>query len=164
MTAVPVLETRSFSVNGRDVAVTAPEDASLLAALRHDLDLKGTRVGCTEGYCGACTVLVDGRPVQSCNTPLWAAAGKAITTIEGLAQGDVLGPVQEAFLIEQAAQCGYCTNGMIMTVTGLLMQNPPATKHEIVEVLDERHICRCGAQPRILRAIDRAIAVIGGRK
>lgn len=164
MTAAPVLETRSFSVNGRDVAVTAPEDASLLAALRHDLDLKGTRVGCTEGYCGACTVLVDGRPVQSCNTPLWAAAGKAITTIEGLAQGDVLGPVQEAFLIEQAAQCGYCTNGMIMTVTGLLMQNPPATKHEIVEVLDERHICRCGAQPRILRAIDRAIAVIGGRK
>jgi len=164
MTAVPVLETRSFSVNGRDVAVTAPEDASLLAALRHDLDLKGTRVGCTEGYCGACTVLVDGRPVQSCNTPLWAAAGKAITTIEGLAQGDVLGPVQDAFLIEQAAQCGYCTNGMIMTVTGLLMQNPPATKHEIVEVLDERHICRCGAQPRILRAIDRAIAVIGGRK
>lgn len=164
MTAAPVLETRSFSVNGRDVAVTAPEDASLLAALRHDLDLKGTRVGCTEGYCGACTVLVDGRPVQSCNTPLWAAAGKAITTIEGLAQGDVLGPVQDAFLIEQAAQCGYCTNGMIMTVTGLLMQNPPATKHEIVEVLDERHICRCGAQPRILRAIDRAIAVIGGRK
>ena len=163
MTAAPVLETRSFTVNGRDVVVAAPEDASLLAALRHDLDLKGTRVGCTEGYCGACTVLVDGRPVQSCNTPLWAAAGKAITTIEGLAQGDVLGPVQDAFLLEQAAQCGYCTNGIIMTVTGLLSQNPPATKHEIVEVLDERHICRCGAQPRILRAIDRAIAVIGGR-
>ncbi len=163
MTAAPVLETRSFIVNGRDVVVAAPEDASLLTALRHDLDLKGTRVGCTEGYCGACTVLVDGRPVQSCNTPLWAVAGKTITTIEGLAKGDVLAPVQEAFLIEQAAQCGYCSNGIIMTVTGLLSQSPPATKHEIVEALDERHICRCGAQPRILRAVDRAIKAIGGR-
>ncbi len=162
MTSSPTLETRSFSVNGRAVTVHVPEDTTLLSALRHDLDLKGTRVGCTEGYCGACTVLVDGRPVQSCNTPLWSVDGKTITTVEGLARGDVLGPVQEAFLLEQAAQCGYCTNGIIMTVTGLLSQNPPATKHEIVEVLDERHICRCGAQTRILKAIDRAIATIGG--
>ncbi len=163
MTRTVALESRSLVVNGRDVTVNVPEDTPLLAALRHDLDLKGTRVGCTEGYCGACTVLVEGRPVQSCNTPLWSVEGKSVTTVEGLKQGDVLGPVQEAFLLEQAAQCGYCTNGIIMTVAGMLSQSPPATKHEIVEVLDERHICRCGAQTRILKAIDRAILMTGAR-
>ncbi len=154
-------EPRSFVVNGHPVTVEVPEETTLLQALRHDLGLKGTRVGCTEGYCGACTVLVDGRPVQSCNTPLWSVEGKSVTTIEGLAQEGVLGPVQEAFLREQAAQCGYCTNGIIMTVTGLLSQSPPAPRSKILEALDERHICRCGAQPRILKAIDRAIATLG---
>ena len=155
------LESRTLVVNGRTVAVEVPAETTLLQALRHDLGLKGTRVGCTEGYCGACTVLLDGRPVQSCNTPLWAAEGKAVTTIEGLAPQGMLGPVQEAFLQEQAAQCGYCTNGIIMTVAGLLSQSPPASRASIVETLDERHICRCGAQPRILKAIDRAIAGLG---
>ena len=151
-----------FALNGKRVSLRVHPLKRLLDVLREDCGFTGTKEGCGEGECGACTVLVDGRPVQSCNTPLWSVEGKAVTTVEGLARGDVLGPVQDAFLLEQAAQCGYCTNGIIMTVTGLLSQNPSASKHEIVDVLDERHICRCGAQTRILKAIDRAIATIGG--
>jgi nicotinate dehydrogenase subunit A len=154
-------ETRSLVVNGRAVTVEVPESTSLLTALRHDLGLKGTRVGCTEGYCGACTVLVDGRPVQSCSTPLWSVEGRAVTTIEGLGGESGMSPVQEAFLAEQAAQCGYCTNGIVMTVAGLLSQSPAPSRAEILEALDERHICRCGAHARILRAVDRAAATSG---
>jgi aerobic-type carbon monoxide dehydrogenase small subunit (CoxS/CutS family) len=152
-----------INVNGRPCQVAAAPDTSLLMALRQDLDLKGTRVGCTEGHCGACTVLIDGRPTQSCTTPLWSVVGTRIRTIEGLSDGGVLASVQQAFVDEQAAQCGYCTNGIIMTVTAMLAQSPSATRTAIVATLDERHLCRCGAQPRILRAIDRAIAQVGGR-
>ena len=154
-------KTWSFNVNGVAVHVTAAEDLSLLLALRQDLDLKGTRVGCAQGNCGACTVLLDGRPIQSCTTPLYMVANRDIVTIEGLSHDGVPGPLQHAFLDEQAAQCGYCINGILMTVTGLLGRTPPADRHEIVETLDERHLCRCGAQGRILRAIDRAIAERG---
>ncbi|QDM26241.1 2Fe-2S iron-sulfur cluster binding domain-containing protein [Tardiphaga sp. vice304] len=147
-----------FNVNGAAVTVTAAEDLSLLLALRQDLDLKGARVGCAQGNCGACTVLLDGQPIQSCTTPLYTVANRNVVTIEGLTRNGAPGALQRNFLDEQAAQCGYCINGIIMTVTGLLGRTPPANRREIVETLDERHLCRCGAQGRILRAIDRAIA------
>ncbi len=144
----------AFKVNGTDVQVAVGGGTSLLTALRHDLDLKGTRIGCTEGNCGACTVLVDGLPVQSCTTPLWSVKDRSVRTIESLGADDL----PATFLAEQAAQCGYCINGIIMTVTGLLARTPPASRSEIVAALDERHLCRCGAHVRILRAVDRAIA------
>jgi nicotinate dehydrogenase subunit A len=154
-------KTWALNVNGTAVSVTAAEDLSLLLALRQDLDLKGTRVGCAQGNCGACTVLLDGQPIQSCTTPIYTVANRSVQTIEGLARDGAPGALQRAFLDEQAAQCGYCINGIIMTVTGLLGRTPPADRREIIEVLDERHLCRCGAQGRILRAIDRAIANAG---
>src|SRR3954463_13760955 len=150
--------TVAFAVNGRDVEVRAPEDTSLLMALRHDLGLKGTRIGCAEGHCGACTVLLDGLPVQSCTTPLWAAARRHVETIEGLASRPSGQQLQSIFLSEQAAQCGYCINGIIMTVAGMLAANPPAARDQLIATLDERHLCRCGSQARILRAVDRAVA------
>ena len=119
--------------------------------LRHDLEMKGTRIGCGEGNCGACTVLVDGLPVQSCTTPLWAAKGHRIQTIEGLAKDRAAQQLQSIFLSEQAAQCGYCINGIIMTVAAMLARNPPANRGQIIATLDERHLCRCGSQLRILR-------------
>lgn len=147
----------TFNVNGTDVQVAVAGDTSLLSALRHDLDLRGTRIGCAEGNCGACTVLVDGLPVQSCTTPLWSVQNHSVRTIESLGANDL----PTTFLAEQAAQCGYCINGIIMTVTGLLARTPPASRSEIVAALDERHLCRCGAHVRILRAVDRAIAERG---
>jgi nicotinate dehydrogenase subunit A len=148
----------AFTVNDRDVAIRVPEDTPLLMALRHDLELKGTRIGCGEGNCGACTVLIDGLPVQSCTTPLWAAKNHRVQTIEGLGDDHAARQVQSIFLAEQAAQCGYCINGIIMTVAAMLTRDPPADRSEIVAALDERHLCRCGSQVRILRAVDRAIA------
>lgn len=153
-----------FRVNGAAVSVSAPDNMSLLMALRQDLDLKGTRVGCAQGNCGACMVLVDGHPMQSCTTPLYAIKDRDVLTIEGLLADEVPGSLQRTFLDEQAAQCGYCINGIIMTVAGLLSRSPPADRNEIVETLDERHLCRCGAHSRILRAIDRAIADQRGRQ
>jgi aerobic-type carbon monoxide dehydrogenase small subunit (CoxS/CutS family) len=147
-----------LTVNGVVLSVAAPGDTSVLMVLRQDLDLKGTRIGCAEGQCGACTVLIDGRATQSCKTPLWSVAGKSITTIEGVANDPTLARVQTAFIDEQAAQCGYCTNGIVMTITALLARSNPANRQQIIAALDERHLCRCGAQPRILRAVDRAIA------
>jgi aerobic-type carbon monoxide dehydrogenase small subunit (CoxS/CutS family) len=153
----------TFTVNGRDVEIRAPEDGSLLRALRHHLGLKGTRIGCGEGNCGACTVLVDGLPVQSCTTPLWAARNRRVQTIEGLANDRVAQQLPSIFLSEQAAQCGYCINGIIMTVAGMLARDPPADRGQIIATLDERHLCRCGSQVRILRAVDRAITERKGR-
>jgi nicotinate dehydrogenase subunit A len=147
-----------FTVNGRDVEIRAPDDASLLMALRHDLGLKGSRIGCGEGNCGACTVLLDGLPAQACDTPLWAVKHHRVQTIEGLAEDGAAQQLQSIFLSEQAAQCGYCTNGIIMTVAAMLARDPPADRGQIIATLDERHLCRCGSQLRILRAVDRAIA------
>jgi nicotinate dehydrogenase subunit A len=151
----------TITVNGQVQQLHVSPDTTALMALRHDLDLKGTRIGCTEGHCGACTALLDGKPVQTCNLPLWSIAGRSLTTIEALSAGGHYNMVQQAFLAEQAGQCGYCVNGIMMTVTAMLAQTPPATRAAIIETLDERHLCRCGAQPRILRAIDQAIAARG---
>ncbi|MDB5514700.1 MAG: (2Fe-2S)-binding protein [Tardiphaga sp.] len=156
--------TIAFTVNDRDVEIRAPEDTPLLMALRHDLELKGTRIGCGEGNCGACTVLIDGLAVQSCTTPLWAAKNHRVQTIEGLANDRAAQQLQAIFLAEQAAQCGYCINGIIMTVAAMLAPDPPADRDQIVATLDERHLCRCGSQVRILRAVDRAIAERKGRR
>jgi nicotinate dehydrogenase subunit A len=143
----------SLTVNGAPASLDLPGDTKLVHALRHDLGLKGARLGCGEGQCGSCTVLVDGAPVQSCDTPLWSVANRAVTTIEGLS----LGPLQKMFLDEQAAQCGFCINGIILSLTALLAREPRPSRDDILAHLDERHLCRCGAQPRILRVIDRAL-------
>ncbi len=143
-------------VNGVGHALTADADTPLLYCLRDDLKLKGTRFGCGTGHCGACTVLVDGRAVQSCDTPLWAAAGHQVTSVEGLA-GDGIGALlRQAFIDEQAAQCGYCINGILMSVTALLKADARPARPAILKAL-ERNLCRCGTHVRILRAIDRAI-------
>src|SRR6266571_7402690 len=113
-----------LSVNGLERVVAAHPDTPLLYALRNDLGLKGTRFGCGSGQCGACFVLIDGHPTPACDTPLWAAAGKRITTVEGLSKGCELHPLQRAFLAEQAAQCGYCTSGILISAAGLLAKNP----------------------------------------
>jgi len=157
-------ETLKLRVNGIERQVRAEPATPLLYILRNDLGLKGTRFGCGEGHCGACTVLVDGKPLQSCDTPLWSAAGHEITTVEGLSQGGALHPLQQAFIAEQAAQCGYCINGIVMSAAALLERNPDPNEAEIVAAL-ERNLCRCGTHVRILRAIARAAAALrGGRK
>lgn len=148
-------DTIILNVNGIDRSVTAETDTPLLYILRNDLQLKGTRFGCGLGQCGACNVLIDGRNVQSCDTPLWAAAGKRITTIEGLGTPGRLHPLQQAFIDEQAAQCGYCASGIIMSAKALLDTNPNPGEDEIRAALD-RNLCRCGTHTRIVRAIQRA--------
>ena len=144
-----------LNVNGIEHSVTAEADTPLLYILRNDLQLKGTRFGCGLGQCGACNVLIDGRCVQSCDTPLWAAAGKRITTIEGLGTPGRLHPLQQAFIDEQAAQCGYCASGIIMSAKALLDKIPLPGEAEIHAALD-RNLCRCGTHTRIVRAIRRA--------
>ncbi len=145
----------TLRVNGRAQDVAAESNTPLLYVLRNDLGLKGTRFGCGAGHCGACTVLVDGNAVQSCDTPLWSASGREITTIEGLGSAERPHPLQQAFLGEQAAQCGYCINGIIMAAAALLKRTPRPTDAEIAAALD-RNLCRCGTHVRILRAIRRA--------
>ena len=142
-------------VNGRTHRVTAEAGDSLLAVVRDDLGLTGSKFGCGEGHCGACTVLVDGGALRSCTARVGAVAGKAIVTIEGLAAGDRLHPVQEAFVEAEAFQCGYCTPGMVMAAVALLDQHPEPTDADIARVLD-RNVCRCGTYPRIVKAIKAA--------
>ena len=144
----------TITVNGQHHTVDADGETPLLYILRNDLKLKGARFGCGLGQCGACTVVIDGRAVQSCDIPLSAAAGKRITTIEGIGGVEKLHPLQSAFLAEQAAQCGYCTSGIIMTAYVLLARNPHPSEAEICAALDG-NLCRCGTHARILRAIKR---------
>lgn len=144
-----------LNVNGRRHNVAADAETPLLYVLRNELKLKGARFGCGQGQCGACTVLVDGKPVQSCDLPVSAAAGKSITTIEGLGGAGALHPLQRAFIVEQAVQCGYCLSGIIMTAKALLDVNPRPTEAEIRTAL-KGNLCRCGTHQRILRAIRRA--------
>jgi aerobic-type carbon monoxide dehydrogenase small subunit (CoxS/CutS family) len=144
----------TITVNGQHHTVDADGETPLLYILRNDLKLKGARFGCGLGQCGACTVVIDGKAVQSCDIPLSAAAGTRITTIEGIGDVDKLHPLQSAFLAEQAAQCGYCTSGIIMTAYVLLARNPHPSEAEIRDALDG-NLCRCGAHARILRAIKR---------
>jgi nicotinate dehydrogenase subunit A len=147
--------TVTINVNGRRHESGADPETPLLYVLRNDLKLKGARFGCGLGQCGSCNVLVDGKPVQSCDFPLSAAAGKSITTIEGLAPDGKLHPLQQAFIAEQAAQCGYCVTGIIISAKALLDANPRPSDAEIRAAL-KGNLCRCGTHQRILRAVHRA--------
>ena len=144
-----------LTVNGALREIKASSDTPLLYALRNDLALKGTRFGCGSGQCGACFVLIDGHPAPACDTPLWAVAGKRITTVEGLSKSREWHPLQHAFLAEQAAQCGYCTSGILISAAALLAKNPRPTEREVREALD-RNLCRCGSHNRVVRAVLRA--------
>jgi nicotinate dehydrogenase subunit A len=149
-------ETFELVVNGkRHVSACAPQ-TPLLHVLRHELELKGSRFGCGLGLCGACFVLMDGRPTPSCDTPLWSAAGREIVTIEGLRDGEALHPAQRAFLRDQAAQCGYCVSGILISAAALLADNPRPDEAAVVAALD-RHLCRCGAQRRMIRALTQPV-------
>jgi aerobic-type carbon monoxide dehydrogenase small subunit (CoxS/CutS family) len=145
----------TLTVNGAKLQVSAPADETLLSVLRNRLSLTGTKYGCGEGECGACTVLLDGRAVKSCQTLVADAAAAKITTIEGLEQNGQLTPVQQAFLDAGAFQCAYCTSGMVMRATALLHANPAPTEAQIVSGMNG-NICRCGTYPRIVDAVQRA--------
>jgi len=149
----------TLTVNGRPFQGESRNGASLLAVLRDDLHLTGPKLGCGEGQCGSCTVLVDGRAVPACITPVAAVTGKAIVTIEGLAAGDTLHPVQQAFIDQQGFQCGFCTPGMIAGVVALLREKATPSDSEIRQAL-EGHLCRCGTYPRIVEAVRAASAAM----
>ena len=145
------------TVNGTERVIQCEPDAPLLDVLRQDLGLAGPRFGCGVGLCGACFVLIGGRARSSCDFPAWAAEGQHITTVEGLADGATMHPVQQAVVDEQAAQCGYCTSGMIVSAVALLRDNPAPTEAEVRSALDG-NLCRCGSHLRILKAVLRASA------
>jgi aerobic-type carbon monoxide dehydrogenase small subunit (CoxS/CutS family) len=144
-----------LNVNGAHLRVNAPPEETLLSVLRNRLNLTGTKYGCGEGQCGACTVLLDGRATRSCMLSVASAVNAKITTIEGLETNGKLSPVQQAFLDEGAFQCGYCTSGMILSATSLLHQMHNPTEEQIAAAMDG-NICRCGTYPRILDAVKRA--------
>lgn len=144
-----------LEVNGHACTVKADENTPLLYILRNKLDLKGTRFGCGAGQCGSCHVMVDGVSVPSCDTPAWSAEGKQVVTIEGLASDGVLHPLQQAFMDEQAAQCGYCLSGILVHAAALLRKTPEPIETDVRQALDE-HLCRCGSHNRIVRAVLRA--------
>src|SRR5437667_1173120 len=142
----------SLNVNGKKMSLDVDATASLLSALRNDLDLTGSKYGCGEGQCGACTVLLDGVATRSCITQVGRAAGKQITTIEGLEKDGKLTPLQEAFIKADAMQCAYCTSGMIMSASALLSKNPKPNREDIINGMNG-NICRCGTYQRIIEAI-----------
>jgi nicotinate dehydrogenase subunit A len=144
-----------LEVNGERRSVAAGPDTPLLYVLRNDLGLVGSRFGCGTGQCGACFVIVEGKALPSCDTPLWSVAGKSVTTIEGLTKGGELHPVQKALLAEQAAQCGYCISGIAVAAAALLSINKKPNETEVRAALD-RNLCRCGAHNRVVRAVLRA--------
>lgn len=144
-----------LAINGKPYTVDVDPQTSLLTVLREHLDLTGSKYGCGEGQCGACTVLIDGKAQRSCITRVGSVTAKKITTIEGLAHGDRLHPVQQAFLDAGAMQCAYCTSGMIMSAVALLDRNPNPQPKEIIEFMDG-NVCRCGTYPRIVNAIQKA--------
>ena len=153
--------TEELHVNRDRRRIDADAERSLLSVLRDDLDLTGSKYGCGEGRCGACTVLIDGHPTRSCITRVGATGGKQVRTIEGLARGDKLHPLQEAFLEAGALQCGYCTPGMLMSALALLTREPQPSREEIVRSMGG-NICRCGAYARIVAAIEQAARVMKG--
>ncbi|MBM3649461.1 MAG: (2Fe-2S)-binding protein [Alphaproteobacteria bacterium] len=155
--------TIALTVNGQSRTVEAPPAATLLDVLRNQLGLMGTRYGCGLEQCGCCMVLVDGEPAYACTREAGSVAGRAVTTVEGLGTAERPHPVQQAFLDEQAGQCGYCLSGIVMSTKALLDRNPDPSRAEIVAALD-KHLCRCGAHQRILRAVERAATALrGGR-
>ena len=143
----------ALNINGKKVTVDVDSTVSLLGVLRNDLGLTGSKYGCGEGQCGACTVLIDGQPMRSCITQVGRAAGKQITTIEGLEKDGKLHPLQEAFIKADAMQCAYCTSGMIMSASALLTKTPRPNRDEIISGMDG-NICRCGTYQRIVKAIE----------
>jgi len=145
----------SFKLNGESVRLKTGGDRPLLWVLRADLGTTGAKFGCGEGLCGACTVLVDGKPVRSCQTDTKSVAGKEVVTIEGLARNGKLHPLQKAFADHDALQCGFCTPGMIMNAYGLLMENSSPSRTQIIESMDD-NLCRCGTYGRIIEAIQAA--------
>jgi len=154
-------ETIRFRLNGRPVALDVDGGRTLLWVLRADLGLTGTKYGCGEGTCGACTVLVDGEAVRSCRVAVRDVAGQDVVTIEGLARGEALHPLQEAFMAHDALQCGYCTPGMILTAYAFLKKNPRPTADAIAAALED-NLCRCGAHTRIVEAVQAAAAKMAG--
>jgi aerobic-type carbon monoxide dehydrogenase small subunit (CoxS/CutS family) len=150
----------SFTVNGKTRSLVTDPERPLLEVLREEFQLTGAKYGCGEGQCRACTVLLNGKGVPSCLTPVSQAAGQTVLTIEGLAQGDALHPVQEAFLAEGAFQCGYCTAGFIMAVVGALKEKPQATEADLTPIL-QKHLCRCCTYPSIQKAVGRAVRKAG---
>jgi nicotinate dehydrogenase subunit A len=148
-------EATRLTVNGQDREVAADPSTVLLDVLRRELGLTSTHFGCGANQCGACNVLIDGRAVASCDTPLWAATGKEITTVEGLGSAEKPHPLQRAFIAEQAMQCGYCASGILISAAALLKANPHPTDAQVRAALD-RNLCRCGAHNRIVRAVLRA--------
>jgi nicotinate dehydrogenase subunit A len=151
--------TLALEVNGQRREVTAGDDVPLLHVLRNDLGLTGTRFGCGSENCGACLVLVDGKPAYACTLPAASTVGRTITTIEGLGTPERPHPIQRAFLEEQAGQCGYCLSGIMISAKALLDTNPKPTRADIVAALDE-NLCRCGAHLRIVRAVERAAVLM----
>jgi nicotinate dehydrogenase subunit A len=148
-------------VNGRSVRVSALETTPLLDVLRNQLDLKGARYGCGLEQCGSCMVLLDGEPIYACSREVGTVAGRSVTTIEGLGTAVQPHPLQQAFLDEQAGQCGYCLSGIVISAKALLDRNPAPTRADIATALD-KNLCRCGAHPRILRAVEKAAAMLRG--
>ena len=148
-----------MTVNGRPVSIVADEQTSLLSALRNNLGLTGTRFGCGLEQCGCCIVLIDGQPEKTCARAVLSVAGKTITTIEGLGSPEQPHPLQQAFLDEQAGQCGYCLSGILISAKALLDRNPSPSRADIAQALDG-NICRCGSHNRIIRAVQKAAASI----
>jgi aerobic-type carbon monoxide dehydrogenase small subunit (CoxS/CutS family) len=148
----------ALNVNGKKMAVDVDSTVSLLSVLRNDLDLTGSKYGCGEGQCGACTVLLDGQPIRSCTTQVGRAAGKQVTTIEGLENDGKLNSLQEAFIKADAMQCAYCTSGMIMSASALLAKNRNPNRDAIIEGMNG-NICRCGTYQRIINAIEIAAGI-----
>ena len=154
-------ETIRFKLNGSETELVTDPNQILLWVLRNHFGLTGTKFGCGIGFCGACTVLLDNEPVRSCMMPVSDVAGRSVVTIEGLEKEGTLHPVQQAFIDHDALQCGFCTPGMILTATGLLVKNPSPTRSEIVAGMEE-NFCRCGAHTRIIDAVEDAAAKIRG--
>jgi nicotinate dehydrogenase subunit A len=151
------LRTVKLRINGQVTQVEADDKTPLVYVLREELGLKGTRLGCGQSQCGACHVMLDGVSVPACDTPLWAAENKALVTIEGLGQANALHALQQAFIDEQAAQCGYCVSGILVSAAALLAKCPQPSEAQIREALDP-HLCRCGAHNRMVRAVLKAAA------
>lgn len=152
-----------FTLNDKPVQISANEDRMLLWVLRTDLSLTGIKFGCGEGFCGACTVLVNNEPVRSCQYPMKEVQGKTVLTIEGLAKEGKIHPLQQAFVDHDALQCGYCTPGIILTAYSLLLKNPTPTQKEVIQALDD-NLCRCGAHTRMVQAVHSAAETMRGGK
>jgi nicotinate dehydrogenase subunit A len=158
-----VNDSLEFVVNGRAVSVTCDGTVPLLTVLRHHLSLRGTKFGCGTEQCGACMVLIDGKPECSCSREAATVAGRSITTVEGLSDGSTLHALQQAFLDEQAGQCGYCLSGILISASALLAKSNKASRADIIAALDP-HLCRCGIHNRVVRAVQKAGAILASKE